>query len=71
MLLQAREPHFMSEETEAEVDNSMFLHCYGYNTSTIATLPVNHFSLLRAPGEDGNLNHKAPRAASWKITFHV
>lgn len=56
MLLQAYEPHFMSEETEAEVENSTFLQCYGYNTSTIATLPVNHFSLLRAPEEDGNLN---------------
>lgn len=52
MLLQALEPHFMSGETEAEVDNRMFLHCYGYNTSTISTLPVNHSSLLRAPEED-------------------
>lgn len=66
MLLQACEPHFMSEETEAEVDNSMFLRCNGYNTSTIATLPVNHLSLPSASEEDGNLNHEAPRAASWK-----
>lgn len=62
MLLQACEPHFMSENSEAEVDNRIFLHCYGYNTSTIATLPVNNFSLLRAPEEDGNLNQKEQRA---------